>query len=290
MLGSMTEAARFRHVVVPIDGSDLSCNALGPAMSLASAFDGVLHLVAVVVNEADGAAAHRGLESVAQRFGIAPVAVSVVEALDIADAIADAIADVGEQLQPSFLCMATHGRGRVAGSLLGSVAMSAFARARRPAVLVGPNAPGGAGRIDGPVVACVDGSTASEAVLPVAVSWAAALSLSLRIVTVAEPVPAPMDNRPYHRGFGPDIDADVYVERLAKDWQRDGMPLEGRAIYHPMGPAEGIAEHLRDAPAGLVAVTTHARTGLARAMVGSVTARVVHDSPAPVLIVPLASA
>jgi nucleotide-binding universal stress UspA family protein len=67
----MTDAARFRHVVVPMDGSELSCNALGPAMSLGSAFGGMLHLVAVVVDEADGAAAHRGLESVAERFGIA---------------------------------------------------------------------------------------------------------------------------------------------------------------------------------------------------------------------------
>jgi nucleotide-binding universal stress UspA family protein len=59
------------------------------------------------------------------------------------------------------------------------------------------------------------------------------------------------------------------------------------AIYHPLSPAQGIAEQLEREPAALVAVTTHARTGLAHALLGSTTARLVHDSPVPLLVTPI---
>lgn len=44
----------------------------------------------------------------------------------------------------------------------------------------------------GPVLACVDGSGASEAILPVAHSWAGALQVPLGIVTVADSVTRPV--------------------------------------------------------------------------------------------------
>ncbi len=58
-------------------------------------------------------------------------------------------------------------------------------------------------------------------------------------------------------------------------------------VYDPISPADGIRTYLDQHPAGLVAVTTHARTGLARAVFGSQAASIVRVSPVPVLTVPL---
>jgi nucleotide-binding universal stress UspA family protein len=282
------EPAHYRHVVVPLDGSDFAGRALRPGAALASAFGAVLHAVGVVTDEADAEGLHEHLESVEARSDLGPVAVSVVHALDVADAIADAIADVATQLPPSVVCMASHGRGRVAGAAVGSVAMSVLTRFRHPVVLIGPHVEPIWVPAERPILACVDGSTASEATLPVAAAWALALELPLRVVTVAEPVPAPLDGRPYQRAHGPDVDADSYVEQLAHTWARDNLAVDPLAIYHPLSPAQGIADHLEREPATLVAVTTHARTRLAHALLGSTTARLVHDSPVPLLVTPIA--
>lgn len=52
------------------------------------------------------------------------------------------------------------------------------------------------------------------------------------------------------------------------------------------GPAaSGIVETARELPADLVAMTTHGRSGLTNALLGSVTERVVRTAPCPVLTV-----
>ena len=58
-------------------------------------------------------------------------------------------------------------------------------------------------------------------------------------------------------------------------------------VYDPISPADGVRAYLDRHPAGLVAVTTHARTGLRRVLVGADAANIVHASTAPTLVVPL---
>jgi nucleotide-binding universal stress UspA family protein len=280
------EPVRYSHIVVPFDGSDFAGRALPPAASLATEFGAVLHVVGVVTDEADAEGLHQRIEALETRADLGPVAVSVVRALDVADAIADAIADVARQLHPSVVVLASHGRGRVAGTVLGSVAMSVLTRHRSPIVVVGPQAREAWAPAPEPILACVDGSSASEAIVPIAGTWALALGVPLRIVTVAEPVPAPLAGRPYRRTHGPEIDADLYVEQLARTWATEGLAVDARAIYDPLSAAGAIVDNLDREPVGLVAVTTHARAGLAHALVGSTTARLVHDSPVPLLVAP----
>ncbi len=58
-------------------------------------------------------------------------------------------------------------------------------------------------------------------------------------------------------------------------------------VYDPISPADGLRTYLDRHPAGLVAVTTHARTGLRRVLLGADAANIVHASTAPTLVVPL---
>ena len=86
------------------------------------------------------------------------------------------------------------GRGRVAGAMIGSVARAVLQSSMAPMLAVGPQADrppllvGRPRRRPGSwpkplsvrrLVACVDGSAASEAVLPVATQWAKAFEMSL---------------------------------------------------------------------------------------------------------------
>jgi nucleotide-binding universal stress UspA family protein len=47
-----------------------------------------------------------------------------------------------------------------------------------------------------------------------------------------------------------------------------------------------VSDHLEASPASLVAVATHARTGVARVALGSEAARMMYGSPIPVLVHP----
>lgn len=184
----------------------------------------------------------------------------------------------------TLLCMASHGRGGLPRAILGSVARGVVAGAAAPVVVVGPNHDAHRKPDCGPVLACVDGSPPSEAVIPVAASWAEALGVPLGIVTVAEPLMRPLDQRPYHRLHGPDIDAGTYVERLAEPWRARVPDVAAIALYDPLGPADGLSVHLRTGTAGLLAVNTRIRAGAAN-LLGSRAAAIVRMSPVPVLVV-----
>jgi nucleotide-binding universal stress UspA family protein len=106
----------------------------------------------------------------------------------------------------------------------------------------------------------------------------------LGIVTVAEPLPRPLDQRAYHRLFGPNTDAGGYVGRLAVRWRDRGADVLPLALYDPLGPADGLSMYLRAQSAGLLAVTTRPRAGAAN-LLGSRAAAIIRMSPVPVLVV-----
>jgi nucleotide-binding universal stress UspA family protein len=276
------------HVLVPLDGSEFAAFAVPAARALAERLGADTHAI-TVTQKADEVDRLRADVASALRTGVGDERVAVVVGADPADEIARRARD----LEPSVVCLTTHGRGRVGGALLGSVATALLQRSRDPIVAIGPHALDDAGAprpnpsFVGRLVACVDGSPASEAVLPVAAAWARVLGMSMTILTVAEPVPEPL--RPdggWGRHHGPDGDADEYVAGLAQQWQLDGVEVTGAVEYDPIGPAAGLAAHLERQPAGLVAVTTHARAGLARLVLGSSSASIMHASVAPVIVVP----
>jgi nucleotide-binding universal stress UspA family protein len=195
--------------------------------------------------------------------------------------------------------LSTHGRGRVAGAVIGSTARDIIERGGAPAVVVGPyvvhprhddrTAP--LPLVAENLVACVDGTGTSEGGLPVAAAWAHALDMKLTILTVAEPCPPPVRiGAPWRRAHGPNEDADEYLRRVAEHWALAAPGVETAVVYDPVSPAAGVADHLAAHPTGLVAVTSRLRHRLPRLVLGSGAADIVHASTVPVLVVPTATA
>jgi len=280
----------YRHVLVPLDGSDLAAGAVGTARALAERLGADLTAVSAASGPEDVAAmrAHA-----AEVLGSGPddPRIEVVTSDEPDEVIAQRAADLGACL----VCMSTHGRGRVAGAVMGSVARRVVERMGEPVVAVGPlvGRPTEAREAPLPfssdhIVACVDGGAPSELVLPVAAAWAKRLGTALTILTVAEPSPPPV--RPgatWHRRHGPNADADDYLAELAEAWRAQVPELRTQVVYDPIGPADGLRSYLRDHPTDLLAVTSHARSGLQRLVLGSGAASIIAASTAPVLVVPL---
>ena len=209
---------------MPLDGSELALQAMPTARVLAQRFDADLHTVTVAAGDDDADRA-RALASAALGVPLGDDRVSVVTEGDPAEVIARR----AETLGSCVVCLATHGRGRLGGALVGSVARSVLQRSDDPVVALGPSAdnPGWSPRprswpepLSVPrIVACVDGSTTSEQVLPLAAAWAQALDMSLTILTVIEDAPAPIRPDRGQSRYGGHADAESYIEQLVQQWR-----------------------------------------------------------------------
>ena len=293
--GERVTPLRIRHVVLPLDGSEFAAAALYTARALSERFGAELVTISVAADERSAAPLR---EYTAQL--LAREVDDDRRHVAIATDPAPAIVDYASELASSVVCMSTRGRGRVAGAVIGSVTRAVLQLSNAPVVAVGPQADRPPALVGRPrrrpaswpeplavrrLVACVDGSAPSETVLPVAAQWAAALDMALTIMTVAEDAQMPIGRgRPGNR-FGPPDPTD-YVARLAAQWRDVVAVTDGQVVYSPISVASGLESHLLAQPAGLVAVTTHARTGFDRIRLGAAAADIVRTSTEPALVVP----
>lgn len=80
------------------------------------------------------------------------------------------------------------------------------------------------------------------------------------------------------------------LRATSNNWRSSAYPpvdADGEIVRDPLGPASGVRAHLGQRPAGLVAVTTHARSGIQRVVLGAAAAGIVHASVAPCLVAPV---
>jgi len=279
------------NVLVALDGSELALQAMPTARVLAQRFNADLHTVSV----ANGADAERLRSLATAALGAAPgdERVCVIPKGDPATEITRR----AESLGSCVVCLATHGRGRLSGALIGSVARSVLQGSADPLIALGPSAdnPGWSPRprswpepLSVPrIVACVDGSTTSEQVLPVSAAWAAALNMSLTILTVIDDSPDSIQSDRAASDSGRPADAQTYIERLVEHWRTRLRDTDGEVVRDSLGVASGVRVHLGQRPAGLVALTTHARSGLQRIKLGAAGASIVHASVVPCLVAPV---
>lgn len=284
--GAGPAAVRYDHVLVPLDSSAFADVALDTAIVLARRFDAQLNAITVVTNHETSDA-----ERSPAGIGSDEVHVEVVAG----DDVATEIERYADRLAPCIVCMSTHGRGRIAGSFIGSAARTLLRQSAQPIVVVGPSArePSFVDHWPAPLstphlVACVDGTAASEAVIPVAAGWAKALDMALTLLIIAKPVPPALRPNPVpEAGNLTEAQAVTYVEGLAATWSSQVSRITGVVALDPISTAQGVKAYLDAHPAGLVAATTRNRHGLQRIRFGATVASVVHASVVPVLVVPL---
>jgi len=125
----------------------------------------------------------------------------------------------------------------------------------------------------------LDGSALSEGVLPYAEYLARGLGARVTLLSVVNPVvrrppgPGPVGNEERE-----------YLERQAHSRRSEGIETDSIA---PVGyyVVDEIVAKARQMRCDFIAMSTHGRTGLGQALLGSVTHEVLHRSSIPVLVV-----
>ena len=263
----------INQVIVPLDGSEHADRALRPAIEVATRLGASVALLrAIHPDDVDVAQAELG-ERIADHE---PPGAQML--IDTMNGPVGAIAQAIENQPDSLVCMTTHGRSGLTRALLGSVAEEALRQVDVPFLLVGPSYVPGTG-VGSCVIVPVDGSPRSEAVLPFAAEWADRLDVPLWVTTVVDPSDAERV-----RAEGGDLQENSYVHRLASSMPAGRHEVDWE-VLHNADPALGITEFVEARNGGLVVMTTHGRSGLARVALGSVAARVVREHTGLTLVV-----
>jgi nucleotide-binding universal stress UspA family protein len=260
-------------VVVPLDGSPLAARAIRPARALTERAGASL-LLMTAARDPHVRDAGKRLDDQATDLGLDRVETAVVPNSSAAEAI------LSEARDPNtVVCMSSHRRSGVGQVLLGSVAEAVLRRSERPVLVIGPSVDRECWQFaDGKLVAAIDESTASEAIIPAVAEWGRLLGLRAWVVRV---VPGAAGIEP-----NPDEHAaeSAAVRQLAERLSDAGEAAEWKVLGGPH-IATSILDYANQSRASLVVMGTHGRTGVARIGLGSVAMHVVHHCHCPVLVI-----
>jgi nucleotide-binding universal stress UspA family protein len=286
-------------LLLPLDGSDLAEGALPYALALARAMKMAVLLVSVfeafpehadanvralAADAREQARAHATayLERVRRQIGDAVPVTAEVREGDAPDEILKAVKELGA----SYLAMSTHGRAGISRWRYGSTAGQLLHASPVPMLVVGPRVLE-RHRADVTfehIMVPLDGRQLSEVAIPVAQELAEALGARISLVEV---VGWAIQTYPYAL-------PDAYLPQLDQDWeaaaneylrirkaQLKSVPVEAFVLH---GPTTDALMGFIGMAVDLVVMATRARTGLARAVLGSVADRMLH-AEAPVMLV-----
>jgi len=262
------------EVLVCLDGSSWAEKILPLAAGIARAAGARITFLRAVEDAEELAAEANYMREEAARFR---AQVRFLISPDPAGAIQEEL-----KASPSAIAiMTTHGRTAWTEAILGSVALKLIRTSRRPVILSRPlrgdrNLPT---RIS-TILLALDGSEFSERMIPFAVEMARSISARLQLIQ-ALPPGSQIPQMPGQARS--DILESSYLHRKAAEIKTTyATDCEFEVIHGE--PAEAICRYVEGMPETMLALTSHARGGLERAIFGSVAAACVRHAGVPILI------
>ncbi|KAF0246761.1 MAG: UspA domain-containing [Planctomycetota bacterium] len=277
------------HILVPLDGSEVSEAILGQVCRILRLKDSTVTLVeAVPVPVQPGveyAPLVADLKSEAEKY-IAALKKQLeregVKAHGLVKVGGEAttILEAAKDQKATLIAMATHGRTGLSRFVLGSVAEKVTRASETPVLLVRSFKDAEVGADRSPVqeipfrkiLVPVDGSEKSLAVIPHVRELARAMKASVIVLGVVEPT---FEGR---AGEG-----DPLVRIAVKDLAAADIPVD--PIVRLGDPASEILDATKRHGVDLLAMSTHGRSGPSRWVMGSVTEKVLRAATVPMLVV-----
>jgi len=197
---------------------------------------------------------------------------------------AEAILEASDEEAADLIAISTHGRSGLARWLFGSTAGKVLERAKVPVLFLRPKTgqdKGAPGAVVKKILVPLDGSDLAASILPPVEEFAKMMGASLVLVHAVTPITA-------LPGFETQAPAAVnildevqnhareFLAKLVADVKTRGVEATGLVTIDD--PVHGILEAADQTKADLIAVATHGRGGLGRAILGSVADGVVRRS------------
>ena len=303
----------FKRILTPLDGSTLSEGILPYVRALAPALGARVELLQIHPNmtyeleqleDAEQASITAALEPVQLRLQhqsesyLSKVA-GDLEGLGVETGIdvrfgppAASIVEEAEQVEDTLIAMSTHGRAGVGRWIMGSVTDRVLHTTMTPLLVVHPER--GAPSVDSvadisTLIVPLDGSELAETVLPVAAAVAMATGASILLVRSLD---APsrsslsvteLASRGVSEGTLEEAETAEFLGARAAALREQGV-ADVRTMVIRGNAAEEIEELARNTLDSMIVACTHGRSGVGRAVMGSVTDRLARHSGHPALI------
>jgi nucleotide-binding universal stress UspA family protein len=294
----------FRSILVPLDGSAYSEQALDLAAWVARHADAAVRLCHVhhvsdpafpgsTIEDETAVLSHlteylgvlcRRLSRQLDRT----VGHRIVEGSPVAGLIG-----LTREVSADLLVLTTHGHGGIAHAWLGATAEALARQAGTPLLLVRPTVRIGAEPGIRRVLMPLDGSRTAEAVLGPGLDLVTLADAAVRLLAVVElpvqlPVPAGLEPVRLRGSADPEErreSARAYLEEVAQRLVGRGLTVDVE-IRDAISPATAILQAAAEFEADAIAMATHGKSRLSRLAVGSVSDKVIRAAGAPVLLVP----
>jgi nucleotide-binding universal stress UspA family protein len=284
-------------IVVALDGTQRSEQAVSYGVILARALNGTLDLIHVLEEPIffdlmpslimpDRGKAEHYLRGVAAGLPEdVPVNTYVVRGNPV-----DELLRLTANAPNTLLVLATRGHGTTKRVVLGSVADKVVRGATVPVLLV--RAADAQPATFRSIVVPLDGSPLAEQALPIAAELARASGAAVRLVRVADVyVVAPyaglaLSAKDIMSRFASELrqDARDYLDRVASTVRADGLHVVWEV--RDGQPAQEIVRMAEGTGSDLIVIASHGRGGIRRWAFGSVADEVLHLTTTPVLLIP----
>jgi nucleotide-binding universal stress UspA family protein len=303
----------YRAILLPLDGSPLSEEALPIASELAQASGATLHLVLVAVQTTAAPIFVEGLpvideelhslgrmhdraylERIRDRLTVErdlAVTIAVLDPLESDDqTIPGMLTRYAGASGIDLIVMTTHGRGGLARLWLGSVADALVRLSPAPILLLRSSEPAPAHVPLRRILIPLDGSARSEQMVAPALSFGQTLGAEYTLLHVvvpavlgpAAPFTTPTDFDP-ERTRREEADAQRYLEGVAGRMQAAGAMVRTRVVVSGQVASTILEEGHRQA-CDLIAMSTAGRSGVRRLFIGSVADKVLRRAEVPLLL------
>jgi nucleotide-binding universal stress UspA family protein len=303
----MTDAKTIRTVLVPLDGSETGERALPWAKAVAGSTAQILLMevtpVASTVRSIGGQVIGEAetIQEGYRQMAEQQLSDAVEKWFDTSDNVSTTIAigDPSEQILATaeekgadLIVMSSHGRGAIGRFVSGSVADRVVRHAPLPVMIVGPEGEIVRDAKIERVIAPIEDTDLSRAALPVAGALAKLTGAPIVVMNVIVPTG---DMTPLYPGLvgtipAPAIQdthdqlaeaASATVDEAVALLKNDGVDASGE-IYMG-GAANSIMSALQ--PGDVIVLSSHARSGLARWVIGSTSMKLIRNGEAPVVVV-----
>lgn len=281
----------YEKIVVPLDGSENSESSLSYAEGLARLFGSELDFIGVGSDQERPFEHlfHKHIENVAREFkdrGLNSRAVFTY------GHPADEILKYSNEVNPSLIVMATHGRSGFAEWTVGGVAEKVLLHAPMPVLLIPRKHPGA--RQAAPakferILLPLAGSSPGPTALPWAKELAKRAKAKIFLLHVLLSTSNVVGVLNYALGFERQLiavlrqQAQEYVDNIAEELTREGIEFQRDLVTGI--PSDAILEFASRNAINLIAMSTRGRVGASRIILGSVTHQIVHTTEIPVLAV-----
>lgn len=197
---------------------------------------------------------------------------------------APAIIDYADEHDVDLIVMGSHGRRGFRRLVLGSVTAEVVRYARRPVLVVRHDADMAPPREVDRIVVPVDFSPATEGALAVASGLARRLDVPIELLHAIEPIPY------VHMVYPVALDHEEFKSSAQRRLDEIAEELDGSRDVDTTivvdTPDRAVADAAHRTSSPLIVMASHGHSGLARALLGSTTERLLRSAPCPVLVVP----